>query len=51
MVHKGFELMPSPKAVSTEMYNRFTKGSSEAQDFFDFSIPIGRVGECEEIAN
>ena len=33
------------------MYNRFTKGSSEAQDLFESLHPIGRVGECEEIAN
>ena len=41
----------SPGAVKTEMYNRFTKGSSEAQDLFESLHPICRVGECEEIAN
>ncbi|OUU74169.1 MAG: short chain dehydrogenase [Methylococcaceae bacterium TMED69] len=41
----------SPGAVKTEMYDRFTKGSPEARDFYESLHPIGRVGECEEIAN
>ena len=41
----------SPAAIKTEMYDRFTGGTPEAEEQFKSMHPIGRVGEATEIAN
>lgn len=40
----------SPGAIETHMYERFTGGQKQTQDYMASMHPIGRVGKPEEIA-
>lgn len=40
----------APAAIETPMYNRFTGGSNDMQEFMKNLHPIGRVGTVDEIA-